>query len=78
MFSERILETLAMLSIGDGVLCAISPERHTKLWLRGPTWWRRAVRPAVDHPEVTRMLGLAGVGFGFWLASREWSRAARV
>ena len=76
MVSERIAETVAMLAIGDGVLCAAKPERHTKLWLGGPSWWRAAWRPVVKHPNVTRLLGLAGVGFGFWLASREWSRAA--
>jgi len=75
MISERLAETVAMLAIGDGLLCAVQPERHTNLWLNGPSWWQRAWRPVVDRPNVTRLLGLAGVGFGLWLASREWSRA---
>jgi len=75
MISERLAETVAMLAIGDGLLCAVQPERHTNLWLNGPAWWQRGWRPVVDHPNVTRLLGLAGVGFGLWLASREWSLA---
>jgi hypothetical protein len=75
MISERLAETVAMMAIGDGALCAVRPERHTKLWLGGPAWWGRMWRPVVDHPNFTRVLGLAGIGFGYWLASREWSRA---
>lgn len=77
MISERIAETVAMLAIGDGLLCAVRPEQHTGLWLRGPDWWRRTMEPFVDHPNVTRVLGLAGIGFGVWLASRQWAAADR-
>ena len=74
--TRRLLETLAMAAIGDGVLCMISPRRHTGLWLSGPEWWRRAWAPFVEHSTLTRLLGAVGVGFGLWLAWRQEPAAA--
>jgi hypothetical protein len=87
VISERILETVAMTIIGDSALCVVSPQRHISLWLSGPGWWERTWRPFVRHPALTRALGVFGLGFGLWLAtkaesgsihSRPYSRARRA
>jgi hypothetical protein len=69
--SKSLLETLAMTIIGDSVLCMVSPRRHLSLWTRGPRLFRRMSEPLVRHPDVTRMLGAFGLGFGLWLAWRQ-------
>ena len=71
MLAKRLMETAAMTIIGDGMLCMVSPRRHISLWLSGPRWWRRMFEPFVDHPDLTRVLGAFGVGFGLWLAWRQ-------
>jgi hypothetical protein len=71
MLARRLLETAAMTIIGDSMLCVISPRRHVSLWMDGPKWWRRSFQPFVRHPDLTRALGVIGVGFGLWLAWRQ-------
>ena len=71
MLTRRILETLAMLIIGDSILCIVSPRRHTSLWLEGPQWWHRAWRPFIEHSIITRAFGAFGLGLGIWLAWKQ-------
>jgi hypothetical protein len=60
-----------MMTIGDGVLAMLEPRRHVALWRSGPRLWRKTLTPFIRRPELTRLLGLAGIGFGLWLASRQ-------
>jgi len=71
VLTRRILETLAMLIIGDSILCIVSPRRHASLWLEGPQWWHRAWRPFIEHSAITRILGAFGLGLGIWLAWKQ-------
>jgi len=71
MISKRLLETIAMLMIGDSVLAMLSPRRHLSLWLDGPRWWQRTCQPLVGRPRLIRVLGLLGCGLGLWLAWHE-------
>ncbi len=71
MFAKRLVEMVAMLIIGDSFLCLVSPRRHVSLWQGGPAWWDRACDSFVRQSSLTRMLGLAGVGFGVWLAFQQ-------
>ena len=68
---QRILETIGMLMIGDGVLGVVEPEKHCRLWQRGPDMWQRMIEPFVHHPGWTRVFGTVEVGLGMWLASRQ-------
>lgn len=65
---DRIKEMMGIMLIGDGVLAAAWPRQHSLLWLSGPRVWRDAVRPFADNPNMTRVLGLAELAFGIWLA----------
>ena len=66
----RVAEMAAIAMIGDGVVGALFPARHAARWLRGPTPWRLAMQPFVDHPELTRLAAVVEFGVGVWWAAR--------
>ncbi len=72
MWSRRIKELLAISTIGDGVLALIVPSSHASLWLFGPQTMRKLNRWFVENPTYTRLGGLAEIGFGIWLALRQY------
>lgn len=74
MMGDRVKELGAILMIGDGVVGALAPRRHTRLWLDGPRPYRNAMKPFVRNPELTRLLSVAQVALGVWWASRQWPR----
>lgn len=74
MLIRRVTEAFAMMMIGDSVLSLVNPQRHLSLWQDGPRWWEKSVGPFVRHPGSTRLLGLAGLGLGLWLAQRQQPR----
>jgi len=67
-------ESLAMMMIGDSLLTLVDPERHVKLWMKGPDPFKRCLNTFVKHPWITRGLALAGLGAGIWLAERQKPR----
>lgn len=73
---SRGLEVVGMLMIGDGLLAAVSPRRHARLWRDGPEDWRRAMAWFEDRPTLTAAIGLAEAALGFWLAHHQARRAA--
>lgn len=74
MTAERIKEMFGILLIGDGVLAAISPHRHPRLWMFGPKSYQQSLRALVKRPALKRAIGIGQVGLGVWLASRQWPR----
>lgn len=64
-------ESLAMMMIGDALLTLVDPERHIKLWQKGPDPLRRFMDSFVRHPWITRGLAVAALGAGIWLAERQ-------
>jgi len=65
-------ETLAILTIGDGVLELISPREHSLLWEIGPEGIRKAARFFAENPGYTRLIGAAEIALGLWLALRQY------
>lgn len=74
LVEARTLEVLALTMIGDGVLALLQPERHMLLWRRGPRPWREVSQYFLDRPALTRVVGLACVAGGLWLANRQQGR----
>ncbi len=74
MWRKRILETFAIVTIGDGAIEVISPREHSQLWETGPESVRRIARHFADNPGHMRLLGAAQVAFGVWLALRQYRR----
>jgi hypothetical protein len=65
---RRVVESLAILMIGDGFLTAIQPRRHVLLWKGGPRFWRDFMKAFLRRPGLTQVLGATAVGLGLWLA----------
>ena len=71
LIGRRMKEMMAAGMIGDGVMALADPHRHTRLWAEGPGPWRKAMKPFVRRPGLTRTLGALEIGAGLWLASRQ-------
>jgi hypothetical protein len=72
MWARRMKETLAILTIGDGMIELISPREHSLLWEFGPSKVRRVARFFADNPYLMRLLGALQMAFGLWLALRQY------
>ena len=55
----RVVETVVMLEIGDGVLTALFPVEHCARWEFGP--WAPIMGWFKDRPGLTRVVGVAQV-----------------
>jgi uncharacterized protein YjeT (DUF2065 family) len=74
VWKKRLLETFAIVAIGDGAIEVISPREHSRLWETGPEGARRIARHFAENPNQMRLLGAAQVAFGVWLALRQYRR----
>lgn len=70
MWKKRFRETLAILTIGDGVIEVVAPREHSLLWQIGPG--AKVARFFADNPAYMRLLGAAQIAFGLWLALRQY------
>jgi hypothetical protein len=61
--------------IGDGILAATMPTQHVALWYRGPAFWQAMLKPFMNRPTLTRVMGLAECGIGLWIASQQFKPA---
>jgi hypothetical protein len=71
-WARRAAETFAVLAVGDAVIELVSPRQHSLLWEAGPGWSRRVARFFAENPNLMRLLGLVQLGFGLWLAGRQY------
>ena len=71
-WAGRIKETVAIVTIGDGLIELISPREHSLLWEVGPEGVRKLARFSAENPAYMRLLGAAQIAFGLWLALREY------
>lgn len=72
MWKNRLMETLAILAIGDGWIELLTPREHSRLWVVGPPTTRRVANWFVENPNYMRILGAAQVVLGTWLALRQY------
>jgi hypothetical protein len=78
VWANRLKESVAMISIGDGVLALIAPRNHTMLWLLGPKKVRKLSAWFVENPLYIRLGGIVETGLGLWLALRQYKEAAPI
>lgn len=64
-------EAAAIGLIGDGVVGALIPARHARRWEVGPSWWKRLMHPFAARPQLTRVLAVAELAAGLWVALRR-------
>ena len=71
--AKRILDVLAVLTVGDGLLWVVAPRRRGLLWMAGPGYVRRLVEGAtLKRPWLARLIGGAQVAVGVWIALRAY------
>jgi hypothetical protein len=71
LISRWAKESLAMMMIGDALVTLVDPQRHCRLWMKGPEKWRQFISVFVQHPSITRGLALGELGLGMWLAEKQ-------
>jgi uncharacterized protein YjeT (DUF2065 family) len=71
MWKRRLIEAFAIITVGDGLIEFLAPEKHSRLWVVGPKSTRRIGMWFVEEPDRMRVLGAAQVVFGVWLALRQ-------
>ncbi len=57
--------------IGDGVIGAFKPRRHSMLWDIGPETFRTAMETLAANPCKARLFYAAEIILGTWLAERQ-------
>ncbi len=72
MWARRVKETFGIVTVGDGVIELLAPREHSLLWEIGPEGTRKVARFFADNPNYMRLLGVVQIGFGVWLALRQY------
>lgn len=73
MNARRILDVVALISVGDGALWVLAPRRRGLLWMAGPRPVKRFVeKVCLEKPWQARLLGVAQAALGVWLALRQY------
>lgn len=73
MWSKRLKETFAIVTIGDGVVELLAPRQHSLLWEdAGPESARKIARFFAENPNYMRLLGVTQIAFGVWLAFEQY------
>ena len=72
MWSRRLKETFAVITIGDGMIEFLAPRQHSLLLASGLESARKVARFFADNPNYMRLPGLTQIGFGVWLALRQY------
>jgi hypothetical protein len=71
MLSKRLIESVGMMMIGDGLLSMTEPQRHCMLWKVGPAFCQDLMETFAEHPGMTRVMGGVELALGLWLASNQ-------
>lgn len=77
MAERRLLELLAILMVGDGLLALLYPRRHLRLWRFGPRLYEEIVDWQIARPTITRLIGAGVLGAGLLLAERQYAALER-
>ena len=73
MWQKRLKETLAIVTIGDGVIAVLAPRQHSLLWAgAGPESARKIACFFADNPNYMRLLGVTQIAWGLWLAFEHY------
>ena len=74
MNARRILDVLAVVFVGDGLLWVVAPRSRGLIWHAGPRLVRRFVeRVTLERPHEGRLIGAIQVVIGVWMARRAYT-----
>jgi hypothetical protein len=72
VWKRRLVETFAIITLGDGLIEFLAPKEHVRLWVVGPESTRKIGMWFVEKPDRMRVLGAVQVALGVWLALRQY------
>lgn len=73
MNAKRVLDVLAAVSVGDGVLWVIAPRRRGFLWMIGPKSFRNLMdQISEERPWIARSIGATQAIVSVWVALRYY------
>ncbi len=74
MNARRILDVLAVIFVGDGLLWVVAPRSRGRIWHAGPRLVKRFVeRVTLERPYEARLIGAAQAIIGVWMALRAYT-----
>ncbi len=71
MILRRMIQLVALVMVGDGVVGFFKPRWHSLLWDMGPKPYRNLMRHFAENPAAARWIYAAEVGLGALLASQQ-------
>lgn len=71
LLKNRVIETLGLVLIGDGMVGLFDTERHLRLWRRGPDEYQETMEELEERPVATKILSLAEIALGFLIVSKQ-------
>ena len=77
MWTKKAEELIAAFVVGNGMLDLVAPRQRALLWGFEPERSRKLALWFADPSTATRLQGIARVGTGIWLASRQYREAPR-
>jgi dodecin len=75
VWTKRAVDLVAAFVVGNGMLDLLAPRKRILLWVFGPESLRKIALWFADHPAAMRLRGIARIGTGVWLASRQYREA---
>lgn len=71
MILRRLIQLVALLMIGDGVVGFFKPRWHSLLWDLGPAPYRELMHEFAAEPAKARWVYAAEVVVGLLIAARQ-------
>ena len=70
MIFKRLVQLIALVMVGDGVVGFFKPRWHSLLWDLGPKPYRDLMERFARKPAEARLIYAAEAALGTWLATR--------
>lgn len=71
MILKRLVQLVALVMVGDGVVGFFKPRWHSLLWDLGPAPYRDLMTQAARNPSTARWLYAAEVVIGTLIATQQ-------
>ncbi len=71
MWLRRIVQLVALVMVGDGVVGFFKPRWHSLLWNVGPEAYRDVMRKFSEEPAAARWIYASEAVIGAWIASQQ-------
>ncbi len=71
MFLRRLIQLVALVMIGDGVVGFFKPRWHSLMWELGPRPYRNLMTRFAEQPNVARLMYAGEVAVGTFIATQQ-------